>query len=132
VERAPAALKIMRANLAHLGLTETVSISSGSVGSFLRRPNAKGLGDSLPYDLVFLDPPYDAEAEYALSLGLLGGGAAKSLAQGAMVIAEHRRKERLEEHYGLLRRSRLLEQGDAALSFYRLDEQSVEERLDGR
>jgi hypothetical protein len=35
-----------------------------------------------------------------------------------LVIAEHRRKERLEERYGALERTRLLEQGDAALSFY--------------
>ncbi len=40
------------------------------------------------------------------------------LAPGALVIAEHRRKERLEERYGELGRTRLLEQGDAALSFY--------------
>jgi 16S rRNA (guanine966-N2)-methyltransferase len=35
-----------------------------------------------------------------------------------VVIAEHRRKQRLEEAYGGLSRVRLLEQGDAALSFY--------------
>jgi len=34
------------------------------------------------------------------------------------VIAEHRKKERLEERYGELKRWRLLEQGDAALSFF--------------
>jgi hypothetical protein len=34
------------------------------------------------------------------------------------VIAEHRKKERLEEKYGSLERTRLLEQGDAVLSFY--------------
>jgi hypothetical protein len=34
------------------------------------------------------------------------------------VIAEHRRKETLEDRYGSLARARLLEQGDAALSFY--------------
>jgi hypothetical protein len=40
------------------------------------------------------------------------------LAPDAIVIAEHRRKEKLEEHYGSLERTRLLTQGDAALSFY--------------
>jgi hypothetical protein len=34
------------------------------------------------------------------------------------VIAEHRRKEKLEDRFGSLTRTRLLEQGDAALSFY--------------
>ena len=36
----------------------------------------------------------------------------------AVVIAEHRRKEKLEEHMVHCARTRLLEQGDAALSFY--------------
>jgi hypothetical protein len=36
----------------------------------------------------------------------------------AVVVAEHRRKEKLEDRYGVLRRTRVLEQGDAALSFY--------------
>jgi 16S rRNA (guanine966-N2)-methyltransferase len=35
------------------------------------------------------------------------------------VIAEHRRREKLEERYGVLERTRVLEQGDAGLSFYR-------------
>jgi hypothetical protein len=38
-----------------------------------------------------------------------------------LVIAEHRRKQPIEEHYGSLRRTRLLEQGDAALSIYAMD-----------
>jgi 16S rRNA G966 N2-methylase RsmD len=85
------------------------------VGAFLRKPRGDG---PKPFDLVFLDPPYDAAQEYAATLGLLGGEAAALLAPEAMVIAEHRRKERLEEVYGALKRTRLLEQGDAALSFY--------------
>jgi 16S rRNA G966 N2-methylase RsmD len=70
------------------------------------------------FDLVFLDPPYDAAQEYAATLGLLGGDSVGVLASGALVIAEHRRKERLADRYGELTRTRLLEQGDAALSFY--------------
>ena len=35
------------------------------------------------------------------------------------MIAEHRRKYKLEERYGVLERTRVLEQGDAALSFYK-------------
>jgi 16S rRNA G966 N2-methylase RsmD len=70
------------------------------------------------YEVVFLDPPWDAAEEYAATLGLLGGSAAGLLGAGALVIAEHRRKQLLEDRYGLLERTRLLEQGDAALSFY--------------
>jgi 16S rRNA (guanine966-N2)-methyltransferase len=34
------------------------------------------------------------------------------------VVAEHSRKQPLEASYGVLQRTRVLEQGDAALSFY--------------
>jgi 16S rRNA (guanine(966)-N(2))-methyltransferase RsmD len=114
VERAAAALTVLRANLARLGVPEGFKIQSVSVGSFLR----KQAGGAAEFDIVFLDPPYDAAQEYAIALGLLGGASAGLLAAGAVVIAEHRRKQRLEERYGGLERTRLLEQGDAALSFY--------------
>jgi 16S rRNA (guanine(966)-N(2))-methyltransferase RsmD len=114
VEHVPAALKVLQANLARLRLTAGFSIQSGSVGAYLRR----ALPESKRFDLVFLDPPYDAAHEYATTLGLLGGAAAELLADDALVIAEHRRKEKLEDRFGSLTRTRLLEQGDAALSFY--------------
>jgi 16S rRNA (guanine(966)-N(2))-methyltransferase RsmD len=114
VEHVPAALKVLQANLARLRLTAGFSIQSGSVGAYLRR----ALPESKRFDLVFLDPPYDAAHEYATTLGQLGGAAAELLADDALVIAEHRRKEKLEDRFGSLTRTRLLEQGDAALSFY--------------
>src|ERR1700752_3085193 len=42
VERAPAALKVLRANLARLGLATGFSIQSGSVGAYLRRGPSEG------------------------------------------------------------------------------------------
>ncbi|MGD0892028.1 MAG: 16S rRNA (guanine(966)-N(2))-methyltransferase RsmD [Terracidiphilus sp.] len=146
VERAPAALAAVRKNLAILGIGVGTGISAGiriqpvSVISWLRKPQrgtplhgagfaSAGVGDPSAFDLVFLDPPYEAVEEYSAALGLLGGAAAGLLAQGALVIAEHRskagRKERLEERYGSLQRTRLLEQGDAALSFYAVLEAQV-------
>lgn len=113
VERAAPALKILKANLAGLGLGPGLDVVAGTVTTFLRKP-----GGEARFDLVFLDPPFDAASEYAAVLSLLGGAAAGLLADGALVIAEHRRKERLEDRYGELSRTRLLEQGDAALSFY--------------
>ncbi len=115
VERAPAALEVLRANLDRLGVTEGFRVHAASVGTFLRRP---GTAAAVLFDVVFLDPPYDAAEEYAAALGLLGGASAGLLAEGGLVIAEHRRKQRLEVRYGELERTRLLEQGDAALSFF--------------
>lgn len=136
VERAAAALKVLRANLAGLGLggareqgtrnweqgpeltatgrgSTAFRIVAGSAGGFLRGPDA-----GARFDLVFLDPPYDAAGEYEMVLGLLGGGGREWLAQEAVVIAEHRHKDALEDDYGALGRTRFLKQGDAALSFY--------------
>jgi 16S rRNA (guanine966-N2)-methyltransferase len=115
VERAPAALAVLKKNLLRLGLSEGFRIHGAGVGSVLRKMKLEAA-----FDVVFLDPPYDAAAEYAATLGLLGGDAAGLLAGGVLVIAEHRRKEKLETQYGLLSRTRLLEQGDAGLSFYAL------------
>lgn len=116
VERAAPALKVLRGNIEALGLRGEVRVEALSVAAFLRRgrpESAKG------FDIVFLDPPYDAEDEYTLAMGLLGGEASRLLAEDAVVVAEHRRKDKLEEEYGVLNRTRVLEQGDAGLSFYR-------------
>ena len=117
VERADRALKVLRANLKSLGLRGSVRVEAVSVAAFLKKLRPESAG--FVFDVVFLDPPYDAADEYELALGLLGGEASRLLAEDAVVIAEHRRREKLEERYGLLDRTRVLEQGDAGLSFYR-------------
>jgi 16S rRNA (guanine966-N2)-methyltransferase len=123
VERAAPALKVLRMNLERLAIKERFEIYPGAVSAFLRR-GTPGAG----FDVVFLDPPYDAEAEYAAALGLLGGAAFALLNRGALLIAEHRRKEKLNESCGALARTRLLEQGDAALSFYSIAVKKFEEQ----
>jgi len=128
VERAPAALKALHSNLAKLGIREGFRVDPNKVGPALRRLE-KGASHSR-FDIVFLDPPYEDVEEYASTLGQLGGGLAGLLAAGALVIAEHRRKQRLEDRYGSLERTRLLEQGDAGLSFYR--QAAVESLLAGK
>jgi len=107
-------------------LTEGYRIVAGSVGGYLR--NAEGGPE---FDVLFLDPPYDAAREYAATLELLGGRAAGATADGALVIAEHRRNESPEDRYGQLQRTRLLKQGDAALSFYARTS-AIEEGLNGQ
>ncbi|MGB0063560.1 MAG: 16S rRNA (guanine(966)-N(2))-methyltransferase RsmD [Terracidiphilus sp.] len=130
VERAPAALKVLRKNLEQLGITTGFEVRAESVAAFLRfaakfspKPERHEVPKPIPhevperYDVAFLDPPYDDLEEYAVTLGMLGRNPV-FLAPEAVIVAEHRRKQKLEERYGCLRRTRLLEQGDAALSFY--------------
>lgn len=112
VEQAKPALQALRENLKTLAFTNTAQIESRSVKSFLAKVPRL-------LDIVFLDPPYEAEAEYKLALSVLGEDTERLLAQEAIVIAEHRKKQPLEAQYGKLKRYRVLEQGDAALSFYR-------------
>lgn len=114
VEQAAPALKVLGANLARLKLTTGFHLRAASVASFLKRLTA----NATPFDIVFLDPPYDAAREYALALDLLGQASVGILAPAAVVVAEHRSKQPLEDRYAALKRTRLLEQGDAALSFY--------------
>jgi 16S rRNA (guanine966-N2)-methyltransferase len=123
VERAAPALKVLRMNLARHGIDEGFEIHSGTVSAFLKRSAAAR------FDVAFLDPPYDAEAEYDAALGLLGSAASALLNFGALVIAEHRRKQMLNASYGALARSRLLEQGDASLSFYAMAATKQEEGI---
>lgn len=125
VEQAPAALRVLHANFARLGIHHGFRVHEGSVSAVLRRLGRRvsrtteaGMPAAKAFDLVFLDPPWDAPAEYAATLSLLGGPPAVLLAPGALVIAEHRRKEQLADRCGALQRTRLLEQGDAALSFF--------------
>jgi 16S rRNA (guanine(966)-N(2))-methyltransferase RsmD len=117
VEQAESAIRIIQANLNALGISEGAHVEHSSVAAFLKRKQSS-VGE---FGVVFLDPPYDAIKEYETTMEMLGGESLKLLAPGAVVVAEHRKndkKVKLAEEYGGLRRTRVLEQGDAALSFY--------------
>lgn len=111
VEQAKSAAQVLKENLKALSLNTNLQVEVRSVRGFLANK-------SRPLDIVFLDPPYEAAAEYSSTLDLLGRESEELLLPGAIVIAEHRRKEPLLEKYGKLQRYRVLEQGDAALSFF--------------
>lgn len=122
-ENADPAIASLRANLAALKITRGYTLEDRGTGALLQRLGKLG---SL-IDLVYLDPPYEAEAEYEGTLSFLGSVRARAgLADDAMVIAEHSSKTPLAERYGSLRLTRVKKQGDAALSFYRFAE-TVEE-----
>ncbi len=72
-------------------------------------------------DIVFLDPPYEAEDEYSGTLNFFGSVRGRAiLSPHALVVAEHSSKAKLAMRYGALEHNRLLKQGDAALSFFSL------------
>jgi 16S rRNA (guanine966-N2)-methyltransferase len=114
-ENAEPALASIRQNLAALKIVAGFTVEDRGVGAMLQR-----LGKiSQLVDLVYVDPPYEAEAEYAGTLNFLGSARGRAtLAPHALVIAEHSSKAKLATRYGALEHTRLVKQGDAALSFF--------------
>jgi 16S rRNA (guanine966-N2)-methyltransferase len=115
---APAAALIRR-NLESLGIRSGTTVLAIDALRALDKLAAKHCPGEPAYDFVFVDPPYAAAHEYAQVLRFLG--ATSILSASAKVIVEHRKTLDLPEASGTLRRSRVLRQGDAALSFYSVE-----------
>jgi 16S rRNA (guanine966-N2)-methyltransferase len=118
VDSAAPAVAAIRENLAALGIRSGFKIESRSVSAALQR-----LAEPAPEErctIVFLDPPYAAADDYSRTLTSIGQQADSLLTPDGIVVAEHGRKMQppLAESYGPLQRYRVLEQGDAGLSFY--------------
>jgi 16S rRNA (guanine966-N2)-methyltransferase len=105
VEKNHAAVKVIRENLAALGLEHRTEVFTGKALPVLERTIA---------GIVFLDPPYEKETEYEAALSALPASASGS----KLVIAQHASRFELKPEYGKLKRYRILRQGDNSLSFY--------------
>lgn len=103
LERARNPLETIRENIASLGVEARATVVPGVAIANLARYKAS---------IVFLDPPYALEREYAAALESLGE------APPALVVVQHSSRLALGESYGKLDRTRLVRQGDNALSFY--------------
>jgi 16S rRNA (guanine(966)-N(2))-methyltransferase RsmD len=103
LERNRVALEAIRENLTMLRAGARATVEAGPVLKTLARHRA---------DIVFLDPPYPLEREYGAALHLLAEQAAP------LVIVQHSVRFELHPRYGALARSRILKQGDNALSFF--------------
>lgn len=118
-EKEKPAVRAIRDNLAALKIGSGYALEDRGVGKLLESLLEKGRA----VDLVYLDPPYEAEEEYNFALQFLCRNQAALLADGALVIAEHLKKsppaEKFKSKGGeMLERTRTMLQGDAALSFY--------------
>ncbi|MFV0389110.1 MAG: 16S rRNA (guanine(966)-N(2))-methyltransferase RsmD [Pyrinomonadaceae bacterium] len=67
-------------------------------------------------DIVVFDPPY--ETDYSSVLNFIGKSDVNIIASNGIFIAEHRSKNQLSDEYELLRRTRILKQGETSLSFF--------------
>lgn len=103
LERSRYALEAIRENLESLGLHGRATVLTGPV--LLTLPRVKG-------DIVFLDPPYGLEREYPAALELLAADPPE------LAVVQHSVRFALAAAYGNLACTRIVKQGDNALSFY--------------
>jgi 16S rRNA (guanine(966)-N(2))-methyltransferase RsmD len=104
IERSRKAVDVLRENLASLGLARRAEVIHGRALHHLPAHRA---------DIVFLDPPYELEGEYAEAFNALAGT--------PLVIAQHASRHQLGERYGPLARTRTVKQGDNSLSFFEVN-----------
>ena len=103
LEKHRSAVALIHENLGSLGLESRATVVHAAALSAISR---YGTG------IVFLDPPYELEKEYAASLRILGAHAPD------LVIAQHDKRLHLEEAYGSLKRKRTIVHGDNALTLF--------------
>jgi len=101
VETHPRALVALRANLDKLRLSDRGLVICGTVVKVLPQQAA---------DIVFLDPPYDREAEYPAAMQAVG--------DCKLLLVQHSVRLVLPEAGGELTRFRQMKQGDNMISFY--------------
>ena len=125
VENHPAGAALIARNLASLGIPTAAQVTSRKTfagSAEILRMDAMDALERLAeggarVDLVFADPPYTNVRAYEDILEFLGES--ELVARSGRVIAEHRRKNELPAIVGRLERTRVVEQGDTALSFYK-------------
>lgn len=131
IENHPAAVELIRKNLRSLGVEPMASpfrVGRGDAPrvEIIAADAVKALetlqARRFVADFYYVDPPYAEVQEYQRALDALGG--AHLLARTGRVIVESLRTAargwELPERAGDLELARVVEQGDAALYFYRL------------
>lgn len=114
---APSA-RLIRRNLDSLGITKSATMLTADALAALEKLATRHTPASPQMDFVFVDPPYAAHEDYTRTLEFLGSNSATFLSPVALIIFEHHHKFGLPASSGHLARTRLLKQGDAALSFF--------------
>jgi 16S rRNA (guanine966-N2)-methyltransferase len=112
VEQHAASAKLIQENLKALGTFGSGEVLTMTAEKALEKLAAR----HRMADFIFLDPPYDDVEEQLLMLELLDES--HLLAPRGLVIVEHSSKTELPERLSRMERTRVVEQGDAALSFY--------------
>ena len=114
VENHPAAVRLIRENLASLEINAEARIIASAVAPALAKLQSE---HAAAFDFIFLDPPYVNEKDYKATLRALENSSL--IAESTIVIAERHKSFELPASLGQFEQVRILRQGDAALAFYR-------------
>jgi 16S rRNA (guanine(966)-N(2))-methyltransferase RsmD len=106
VDADPRAARLVARNLARCGIRDRFVI----IRADLEHP---ATSVDRAFDLIFLDPPYEADPSRAAAL------VRPRLRQDGLLIIEHRRSRTLPGHIDGLMHAREVRAGDSALAFYR-------------
>jgi 16S rRNA G966 N2-methylase RsmD len=91
-------------------------VVKSNVFEFVRKQNGHR---TIGWDICFYDPPY--ATAYAQVLNEIGAPGGALLNDGGVLIAEHHHKAELADQAKLIRRWRIVKQGESCLSFYERD-----------
>ena len=120
VDSSTASMRLIRKNLERLRFTERADTWVAPVSRVLRAMARR----SDCFDIIFLDPPYGQRlVEETLTLIARG----KLLRETGVVVAEHSVRDEIDALYDSLVRCDQRRYGDTFLSFFRLDEASLEQ-----
>lgn len=110
VESDRRAERLIGENLARCGIAGAYAIIRAplerSFDTLRRRPSF------VPFDIVFLDPPYDMSPDTVMA------GVDAVVGEHAVVVLEHAKRQSAPVESGRLARTRDLVSGDSALAFY--------------
>src|SRR5262245_23443341 len=114
IEASRKAAAIIEENLRYLGIDEGVRVINRDALAAL-----KNLGQrEMQFDLCYFDPPYESEIHSPVLWQIAKHNL---LAEGGLVIVEHRRRLTLSLCYDQLRPYREIVQGETSLTFYAME-----------
>ena len=117
VDRSRKMCALIKANLKLCGIENDESaVVQSETHDYLRGVVAQQSGTIDPWDVVFFDPPYDTD--YLPVLESFGAHTSALLTTSGLLVVEHHHKNELKDETGRIIRSRVLKQGESALSFY--------------